>query len=159
MLNITSFDVLLAFYFLLARCARCLSKKLRRFPLVSPIPGISPQAPCRLAQLHKMTSLSTTMPTTQLDLFQISRLVRGAPATPARHGFSTLELTLFFSMGCTTPNRALRCVLSRFLRVVRLRKLNSTNLEGAPQRHVYLQSDSRWSKRASLNVSNIPACW
>lgn len=80
---------------------------------------------------------------------------------PCRHDtvFFASDLTLFLSMGYIKPNQALWCVLLRLLRAVRLRKLNTTNPEGAPQCHVYLQIDSLWSKHTPLDFSTIPARW
>ena len=67
---------------------------VKETPLLTPgfthPPHFSRNYPRRLAQLHKMSSISTSIPPTSLTLFQAPRLVSGAQATPTRHGCFTL---------------------------------------------------------------------
>lgn len=116
-------------------------RKLRPLRLVSPTqPRVFLQLPSTPRALKQQDVFSLSQ-YTYYKLEPVSASSIGAwKHQPSRHDtvFLALELTLFLSMGCIKPNQALWCVLSRFLHAMRLRKLNTTNPEGAPQCHVCL---------------------
>ena len=160
MLNMTSFDVSPAS--ILARRARRLLE-VKETPLLAlgfihPPPFHNPPPPLRAITRdvlsHYLCAYYKLEPVSGSSICEWN-----APVTSTRHEFFTVELTSLLSMGFIKSNRALWCVLSRILRAVRLRKLNSTNPEGAPQRRIYLQINTLWSKHTSPGVFTIPACW